>query len=375
MFALLKKLAPLLVALGVIGVQAAPALACGGLVAPNGAIRLSRASTLISWHAGVEHYMTAFSYEGNVSSLGWIVPLPTVPDTIQEGGAWTFQRLGIETHPIQQNGDVRFAAAASTAQVIQQVEIAALNITVLKGSGQQVLDWCQQNGFTVNGDVRAHLIAYAQGSPIFMAVKYDTSRAQAQHLNSGDGTPLLITMRTPRIWVPLEVLANDGQQVQADLFFLTDMPLHTSDLQADIGESAVTDTVPGSTGLTVAYQERMNATLYHDLSTDRNMSWVRSDSWLTYLTLDAPDSAVNYDLGVSSRGVIRLAHFGTAPMMVGDGAHPNSLFAHLPHLPLGTPEIALAVVLILLACGLIVLGWRRYLRAPDNASPSNPRAW
>ena len=366
MFALLKKLTPALLALGVLGFQAAPALACGSLVAPNGSVRLARASTLVAWHGGVEHYMTAFSYQGDISSLGWIVPLPAVPDSIQEGGAWTFQRLVRETHPVIAPRNVAFAGAASKAQVLQQVEVAALNITVLKGSGQEVLDWCQQNGFEVDGDTRGHLIAYAQGSPIFMAVKYDTSRAQKQGLLSGDGTPLLITMRVPHIWVPLEVLALTGQQVQADVYFLTDMPLNTSDLQADVGESAVGDTVPGSTGMTVAFQEKMNASLYHDLSTDRNMSWVRSDSWLTYLSLDAPDTTVTYDLGVTSRGVIRLAHFGTAPMAIVDGARSGGLLAHLPHLPLGTPEFALTVLAIILAAGLLIWGARRYMRAVEH---------
>ena len=85
--------------LGLLLTQAAPALACGSLVAPNGAVRLSRATTLVAWHDGVEHYMTAFSYQGDVSNLGWIVPLPAVPTKIEEGGAWTFQRLQRETHP------------------------------------------------------------------------------------------------------------------------------------------------------------------------------------------------------------------------------------------------------------------------------------
>src|SRR5215469_783792 len=67
-------------ALTVYSITAAlPAAACGGLVAPDGAVRLERAATLVSWHDGIEHYMTAFTYQGQVSSLGWIVPLPTDP--------------------------------------------------------------------------------------------------------------------------------------------------------------------------------------------------------------------------------------------------------------------------------------------------------
>src|SRR2546428_8696776 len=88
--------------------QALPVAACGGLVAPNGAIRLTRATTLVEWHDGVEHYLTSFSYQGSaVSDFGWIVPLPAVPDKVEEGGGWTLQRLNRATHP-----QPLFAAAA-----------------------------------------------------------------------------------------------------------------------------------------------------------------------------------------------------------------------------------------------------------------------
>jgi len=91
---MINKLVPAAAAtLAVFLTQALPAAACGGLVAPNGAIRLERATTLVAWHAGVEHYMTSFSYQGSAQSFGWIVPLPTVPDKVEPGGKWTLQRL------------------------------------------------------------------------------------------------------------------------------------------------------------------------------------------------------------------------------------------------------------------------------------------
>ncbi len=68
-----RFLAPTLVALALTiftVMQAMPAAACGGLVAPDGAVRLERAATLVAWHGGIEHYMTAFTYQGNESSLG-----------------------------------------------------------------------------------------------------------------------------------------------------------------------------------------------------------------------------------------------------------------------------------------------------------------
>jgi uncharacterized protein DUF2330 len=338
--------------------QALPALACGGLVAPNGSVRLTRAATLIAWHDGVERYMTSFTYQGDVKNLGWIVPLPAVPLNVQEGGAWTLQRLAIETHPQPR---ALFAAgaesaAAGTAQVLQRFKVEALNITTIKGSGQAVLNWCAQNGFAVDGDTRAHLLMYAQGSPIFLAVKYDTAEAQARHQVSGDGAPVLITMRTSHPWVPLEVLALDGQVVHADLYFLTDEPLNSSALNLVAGQSAVGSDLPGAPGLHVAFQERMSPTLYHDLSTDRNMGWVRPDGWLTYLTLDAPAEKVTYDLSVTPDGVMRLTTFGSSPTSVNSA---SALPAWLPRLPLGAPQVLGPLALLaLLGVGFAALIWR-----------------
>jgi hypothetical protein len=373
-----KLLAPGLMILALMifaALQALPAAACGGLVAPDGSVRLDRAATLVAWHDGVEHYMTAFTYVGDVSSLGWIVPLPAVPEKIQEGGAWTLQRLAIETHPqLAAFGAVDDAprAAASTAQVLQQVTIEALNITVIKGSGQEVVNWCLANHFSLSEETRTHLLRYAEGSPIFMAAKFDTSAVKARHQVSGDGTPILITMRTAHPWVPLEVLALDGQQVHADIYMLTDQPLNTGDLAAVSGQSSVGTEIPGAPGFKVAFQEPMNGSLYHDLSTDRNMGWVSSQGWLTYLSLDAPSEEVTYDMGVTSRGVIRISPFGTAPMAVGGGLPNQALPAWLPSMPLGTPEVALSVLVIGGLGILLYLLWRSQRTKGIKGDKKNP---
>ncbi len=116
--------------------QAQSAFACGGLVAPDGEVVLSRATTLVAWHNGIEHYLTTFQYQGNVSRLGWIVPLPAVPLKIEDGGAWSLQRLELESHPQPVFfGGVETTASAPSATVLQRVKIEALNITVIRGSG------------------------------------------------------------------------------------------------------------------------------------------------------------------------------------------------------------------------------------------------
>src|SRR6266571_1290049 len=344
----------LMFALGLVATQALPALACGGLVAPNGAVRLSRATTLVAWHDGIERYMTSFTYQGDVSNLGWIVPLPAVPLKIEEGGAWTLQRLFRETHPVLLGDHFPFATAAGVAdqaQVLQQVKVEALNITVIRGSGQEVLNWATDNGFFLSDETRAHLLGYAKGSPIFMAAKYDTAAARARGQLQGDGAPVLITMKTAHPWVPLEVLALEDQQVQADLYMLTDEPIYTSDFALRFRQSPVGNDIPGAPGFKVAFQEKLTPTLFHDLSTDRNMSWVRSDSWLTYLSLDAPDTAVTYDLGITPAGVIRLAPFGTPPMAVADGnrSQKSSVWS------VGAGQILLSLVL-LVGVGIAMFG-------------------
>jgi len=339
--------------------QTGSAFACGGLIAPDGDVRLARASTLIAWHNGIEHYLTSFSYQGTEKHVGWIVPLPAVPEKIEAGGAWTLQRLNIESHPEPRAffSDVR--TTASSAQVLQQVQIEALNVTVIKGSGAEIVDWATHNGFFLNGDTRAHLLIYAKGSPIFMAAQYDTHLAAQRHQAQGDGVPLLITMKTAHPWVPLEVLALDGQQVQADLYFLTDMPLNISSLNTKFGQSAVGSTIPHASGLKVAFQEQMPEQLYTDLSSDRNMSWIRPDSWFTYLSLDAPSEQVTYDLGITNTGVVHLAPFGTSPMAVIDGTRSQDLPAWIPTLPINTPQWLEGFLVAALAICLTILLIRR----------------
>ncbi|MBX5448916.1 DUF2330 domain-containing protein [Thermogemmatispora sp.] len=345
--------------------QAQPALACGGLVAPNGSVRLQRATTLVAWHDGLEYYLTSFTYQGDASRLGWIVPLPTAPLSIQEGGAWTLQRLGLEVQQrLLTHGEstgVQFSAVG--VQVVQQVEIATLNITVVKGSGAAVLDWATQHGFLLDEETRAHLLVYGQASPFFMAVQFDATQAHKRGLTQGDGTPLLITMRLPRLWVPLEVLAIGTDTVNADLYLLTDQPLYTSDWAYHLGLSPVGKEVPGAPGLQVLFQEPVNEGLYHDLVTDRHMGWVWPKSWLTYLSLVAPAPQVTYDLQVTPQpGLMQGVPFGTSVQQLTQIPFAR-LPDWLPALPQGTLPVLLEAVGLLLMIGGLWLWHSRHNRS------------
>jgi hypothetical protein len=341
--------------------QAGQALACGGLVAPDGDVRLAKATTFVAWSAGVEHYVTSFAYTGAVVDVGWIVPLPAVPTSITEAGRWTLQRLEREfAPPVPLDLAVSVGAAFPAAIVIQQVQVEALDVTVLKGSGQAVIDWCTHNGFLVSAEIQNHLLRYASTSPVFMAAKYNTSIALQRHQAAGDGVPLQITMRTPQLWVPLEILASAGAPVNADLFLLTDRPLHTQSGIPVVSRSSDGATVDGARGFTVAGAEPMSASLHRDLSIDRNMSWVPANGYVTYLTLNAPGAGVTYDLGVDSNNVIRLASYGTR---IANLAGAN------PVLPVSPDPSALLFPALLIASTMLVVtalsvtAWRRELRS------------
>lgn len=143
--------AALAVGVPVLLVAADPVGACGGLVGENGTIELVRTTTLAAYSDGVERYITAFEFTGEGKEVGSIIPLPDVPTKVQRGGDWTLQRLALEVAPPSPLLDEASDAAATTAgraEVLLEAEIDALDITVLRGGGDEVGEWAVDNGFS-----------------------------------------------------------------------------------------------------------------------------------------------------------------------------------------------------------------------------------
>src|SRR5712692_4161536 len=117
-----------------VGQTASSADACAGLIGPNGTVNLGRTTTLVAYHDGVEHYVTSFEFEGDGGQFGALIPLPTVPTSVERGGAWTLQRLQRETAP-QVFEDAAAPSAARLPKgvdVLLQTRIDALDLTVLR---------------------------------------------------------------------------------------------------------------------------------------------------------------------------------------------------------------------------------------------------
>src|SRR5438874_969798 len=267
--------------------------ACAGLIGSNGAVNLGRTTTLAAYHDGVEHYVTAFQFQGG-GQFGTLIPLPGEPSKVERGGGWTLQRLERETTPPAAKAEFSVndsLAAAAPADVLQQVRIDALDITVLKGGGPDVAAWAQEHGFSLSPDAPEVLDFYANRSPIFLAAVFDGDAAKARGQQLGDGTPVHITIPTENPWVPLRILGlgkQPGDRVDADVYLMTDS--EPSLLPA-----------PGA-GLDLAYNQPASKLLLDDLRADAGMAWVPQSSWLTKLGVDSTVSDLRFDLAIDATG-------------------------------------------------------------------------
>lgn len=285
-------------------VAAGSALACGGLVTPNGTVSLLKTTTLAAYHDGIEHYVTSFEFAGEGQEVGSIIPLPGVPTDVIKGGDWTLQRLILETQPqLEARTALAFSAAdqAAGAEVIMTKKIDALDITVLKGGAVEVGNWAREHGYFLPPDAPEVLAFYAERSPIFLAARFNAERAADRGVQTGQGTPVHIVIPTPSPWVPLRILAlgrKASEIVQADVYLLTDRRPETLP-QAERSKGFDSN----QRGLIQEVSEPASTTLLADLRSDRGMKWLpESDIWLTYIRINETAGNLKHDLAIDASG-------------------------------------------------------------------------
>ncbi|HEV2005215.1 MAG TPA: DUF2330 domain-containing protein, partial [Candidatus Limnocylindrales bacterium] len=268
---------------------------------------------------------------------------------VEKGGDWTLQRLIRETNPVPERLLFDAAApAAAGAQVIMQVKIDALDITILKGGGADVGAWATQHGFRLPPDAPAVLDFYASRSPIFLAAAFDADAAAARGQQVGDGTSVHVTIPTPNPWVPLRILGlgkSGADRVTADVYLLTDR------------QPALLPVPTGGNGIRLDHSATASTGLLADLRSDRGMEWVPDSGFLTKVAIDASAGQLSYDLAVDASG---------------SGA-PSRVQAGLDPLPLTTEaatggRLLLVALLTLTALGSVWLGMR------SGSAPTRPSA-
>jgi hypothetical protein len=278
---------------------ATPALACGGLVNPNGTVALLKTTTFVGYVQGVEHYVTSFAYAGGGAEFGSIIPLPGVPTKVQRAGDWTLQRLVREVAPpvaeaaFLSDSD---AGTADKARVLLETRIDALDITILEGGGDAVGRWAKDNGFALTPDAPEVLDFYADRSPIFMAARFDPEAAANREQQVGDGTPIHLTIPTPNPWVPLRILGlglGDKARIEADVFLMTEgVP------------EMLPEPVSAGQGVVLERSERASDLLLSDLRSGKGMDWLPADDmWFSYLKIDTTAGSLKHDLAIDATGI------------------------------------------------------------------------
>ena len=306
---------------------AGPTLACGGLIGPNGAVNLLRTTTFAGYHDGVEHYVTAFKFQGGGGAFGSITPLPGVPSSVEKGGDWTLQRLIRETDPPERRlFDGAFlgaAASGESAEELMKVRIDALDVTVLKGGAAAVGQWATDHGFRLPPDAPEVLEFYASRSPIFLAAVFDANAAAERGQSIGDGTPVHITIPTPNPWVPIRILGlgkSDGGIVEADVYLLTDRA------------PALLPAPNGANGMRVDHSDNATISLLNDLRSDVGMDWIPRSGWLTKIAIDTSGPVLTYDLAIDASGAnnpsaVQAGLAEPGPVYVDDGLVERLLLA------------------------------------------------
>lgn len=297
-------------------VMSPAALACGFLVAENGAIRLDTfTAASVLTEEGDAHYVTAFSFNGSPESFGAVIPLPDIPYEVEKAPGWFLQRLVIETTPPTPVAD-GFAevAAEAGAEVIAEYEVDSLDITILRGGGADVLAWADDNGFDLGvadgdpedlSDAVAMLEFYAERSPIFAAIRFDNERAIEQELQSGEGTPVRFSFHDQdQAWIPVKVLGFDkpGEEiVVADLFLMTP------------GQPTVLGGLVPGTDITFQRAYGPGSDLVFDLTDDERAEWIPTSFTLTRVDVRTEQRLLEWDIAARVGDVPdRAAAFGVA---------------------------------------------------------------
>ena len=194
------------------------------------------------------------------------------------GGDWTLQRLAQEVAPPA--GD--FAAAepaldvGAGAEVILETQIDALDITILKGGGDEVGLGAATTASCSRPDAPEVLDFYAHRSPIFMAARFDATRAASSARPPATArrscSPSPPTTRGCRCGSSASA-STSASVVDADVFLLTD---EQPDAARRRRRAQPRPQRAGVDGL-----------LLDDLRSDNGMEWVPEHMWFTYLQVDA----------------------------------------------------------------------------------------
>ena len=203
---------------------AAPALACGGLIGPNGAVNLLRTTTFAGYHDGEEHYVTAFQFAGGGGAFGSITPLPGHPERGRQGRRLDAPAPRPRDRPRSTSSPPKPSARPRRPRWCRGAhEGPHRRPRRHRPPGRRRRH--RRSGPRTTASASRPTpprcsTSTPSRSPIFLAAAFDADAAAERGQQLGDGTPVHVTIPTDNPWVPLRILAlgkTGEERVEADV--------------------------------------------------------------------------------------------------------------------------------------------------------------
>ena len=290
---------PLLAASAALLITAAPALACGGLIGPNGAVNLLRTTTFAGYHDGVEHYVTSFEFAGGGGAFGSIMPLPGIPTDVERGGDWTLQRLIRETDPV---AGVRTSAPPARRSARDEAEV--LLETTHRRARHHDPARRRRRGRPVGQEPRLPAAARCtRGARLLRRPQPDLHgrglrRRRGRRARPGDrrrhAGPPHHPDRQP-VGSAADPGARQGRR-RAGRGRRLPADRHRPALLPNAGAFGEGD------GLILDHSAAATDSLLADLRSDVGMEWVPEDAWLTKVVVASDAGDLDFDLAIDASG-------------------------------------------------------------------------
>lgn len=196
------------------------------------AVERSEHEILTYWGDGKQHLWLSAGVESGteVSSLGWVIPVPTVPSDYGTGSSGLFEDLsdwvGLTCETVDPRPEGRWVGTKAKSkargsrkdprnlEVLETVETGPFSITPLEATGRAgakaLRKWLKENDFRVP-DSTEPAESYIRRGWTFLAVRVDAPEGSERLRIDGGLPPLRISFESDRIVYPFEFEANQGE--------------------------------------------------------------------------------------------------------------------------------------------------------------------
>jgi hypothetical protein len=156
------------------------ALACGGMVSPNGTADMQGMSALLSYDGASEDLAVVVSYAAPSGPFAWLMPLPAAPQISQTSVQGLVEGFRITTPPLESEFQVHLglgaAAPASGVLELGRTTIGNLEFVTLGATDAgEVATWMQAHNFVFHDTQRESVQGYLARHWVLVAARPTTA--------------------------------------------------------------------------------------------------------------------------------------------------------------------------------------------------------